>query len=195
MVDISNSGNSERIKNIHTFLKGENPLALTEDITKSVLVLEEACGALASTEQMKRSRAENSPQLNAPKMRAMAKTANPQGANSPQQEKSFNAKSLLIETFSTIRQLLHEGNISELSNKIKLLNVESESIREQGNILLDTFKKNTDALSSLHDQFEEQQKEDKTLRAELNSLNRQSDSLQEQFEQAGSLSYKLHRNN
>ncbi|EJD6411429.1 type III secretion system translocon subunit SctE [Providencia rettgeri] len=185
MVDISNSGNSERIKNIHTFLKGENPLALTEDITKSVLVLEEACGALASTEQMKRSRAENSPQLNAPKMRAMAKTANPQGANSPQQEKSFNAKSLLIETFSTIRQLLHEGNISELSNKIKLLNVESESIREQGNILLDTFKKNTDALSSLHDQFEEQQKEDKTLRAELNSLNRQSDSLQEQFEQAG----------
>ncbi|QXB89967.1 type III secretion system translocon subunit SctE [Providencia rettgeri] len=185
MVDISNSGNSERIKNIHTFLKGENPLALTEDITKSVLVLEEACGALASTEQMKRSRAENSPQLNAPKMRAMAKTANPQGANSPQQEKSFNAKSLLIETFATIRQLLHEGNISELSNKIKLLNVESESIREQGNILLDTFKKNTDALSSLHDQFEEQQKEDKTLRAELNSLNRQSDSLQEQFEQAG----------
>nr|ELR5227953.1 type III secretion system translocon subunit SctE [Providencia rettgeri] len=185
MVDISNSGNSERIKNIHTFLKGENPLALTEDITKSVLVLEEACGALASTEQMKRSRAENSPQLNAPKMRAMAKTANPQGANSPQQEKSFNAKALLIETFSTIRQLLHEGNISELSNKIKLLNVESESIREQGNILLDTFKKNTDALSSLHDQFEEQQKEDKTLRAELNSLNRQSDSLQEQFEQAG----------
>ncbi|MEY0598450.1 type III secretion system translocon subunit SctE [Providencia alcalifaciens] len=185
MVDISNSGNSERIKNIHTFLKGENPLALTEDITKSVLVLEEACGALASTEQMKRSRAENSPQLNAPKMRTMAKTANPQGANSPQQEKSFNAKALLIETFSTIRQLLHEGNISELSNKIKLLNVESESIREQGNILLDTFKKNTDALSSLHDQFEEQQKEDKTLRAELNSLNRQSDSLQEQFEQAG----------
>ncbi|EJD6539920.1 type III secretion system translocon subunit SctE [Providencia rettgeri] len=185
MVDISNSGNSERIKNIHTFLKGENPLALTEDITKSVLVLEEACGALASTEQMKRSRAENSPQLNAPKMRTMAKTANSQGANSPQQEKSFNAKALLIETFSTIRQLLHEGNISELSNKIKLLNVESESIREQGNILLDTFKKNTDALSSLHDQFEEQQKEDKTLRAELNSLNRQSDSLQEQFEQAG----------
>ncbi|MEX6209795.1 hypothetical protein AB6G58_06520 [Providencia huaxiensis] len=89
MVDISNSGNSERIKNIHTFLKGENPLALTEDITKSVLVLEEACGALASTEQMKRSRAENSPQLNAPKMRAMAKTANPQGANSPQQEKAL----------------------------------------------------------------------------------------------------------
>ncbi|EMU9000535.1 type III secretion system translocon subunit SctE [Providencia rettgeri] len=185
MVDISNSGNSERIKNIHTFLKGENPLALTEDITKSVLVLEEACGALASTEQMKRSRAENSPQLNAPKMRTMAKTANPQGANSPQQEKSFNAKALLIETFSTIRQLLHEGNIGELSNRLKLLNVESESIREQGNILLDTFKKNTDALSSLHDQFEEQQKEDKTLRAELNSLNRQSDSLQEQFEQAG----------
>ncbi|HEM6890908.1 TPA: type III secretion system translocon subunit SctE [Providencia rettgeri] len=185
MVDISNSGNSERIKNIHTFLKGENPLALTEDITKSVLVLEEACGALASTEQMKRSRAENSPQLNAPKMRTMAKTANPQGANSPQQEKGFNAKALLIETFATIRQLLHEGNIGELSNRLKLLNVESESIREQGNILLDTFKKNTDALSSLHDQFEEQQKEDKTLRAELNSLNRQSDSLQEQFEQAG----------
>ncbi len=43
MVDIKALGNSERINNINAYLQGSNPLALSEDITKSVLALEDVC--------------------------------------------------------------------------------------------------------------------------------------------------------
>lgn len=139
MVDISDIGNSARIKNIHTFLQGNNPLALSEDITKSALALEEACGELASSEQTKRARIEGSPQLSKPKMARVS-----QGNQSTQPENNFNSKTLLIETFSTIRRLLHEGNLGELSNRLQLLNLESASLREQGQSLLDSFANSTE---------------------------------------------------
>lgn len=179
MVDISNSSkieNHERIKNIHTYLQAGNPLAMSEDIAKSVLALEEACGELTSTEQMKQARAKRSPTLNPPKaMLMMAKTT--------QGEKSFNANALLIETFSTIRQLLHEGNIGELSNRLQLLNMESESLRNQGNALLDMFKKNTEKLGELKEKLASQQGEDARLRVKLDELNHQLDTFQKPIEQ------------
>lgn len=141
MVDVSDIGNSARIKNIHTFLQGNNPLALSEDITKSALALEEACGELASSEQTKRARIEGSPQLSKPKMARASQGTQP--------ESSVNSKTLFIETFSTIRRLLHEGNISELSNRLQLLNLESASLREQGKSLLDSFANSTEKMRDI----------------------------------------------
>lgn len=68
MVDITNLGNSERIKNIHTFLQGNNPLKLSEDITKSVLDLEDVSRELVLGEQTKRIQIEGSPRLGKPVM-------------------------------------------------------------------------------------------------------------------------------
>ncbi|HGN1706424.1 TPA: type III secretion system translocon subunit SctE [Providencia rettgeri] len=179
MVDISTSSkieNHQRIKNIHSFLQGGKPLALSEDIAKSVLALEEACGELTSTEQMKQAQAKSAPRLNLPKMVPMM-TKPDQG------EKSFNANAVLVETFSTIRQLLHEGNIGELSNRLQLLNMESESLRNQGNELLDIFKKNTEKLSGIKDQLASQQGEDAVLRAKFDALNQKLDAFQKPIEQ------------
>ncbi|GAB1439380.1 type III secretion system translocon subunit SctE [Providencia sp.] len=179
MVDISTSSkieNHERIKNIHTFLQAGDPLALSEDVAKSVLALEAACGELTSTEQMKQAQAKSSPMLNRPKaMALMTKTA--------QGEQSFNANAVLVEAFSTIRQLLHEGNIGELSNRLQLLNTESESLRNQGNVLLDIFKKNTEKLSGINDQLALQRDEDAELRTKLNTLNHKLDAVQKPIEQ------------
>ncbi|MEX0422688.1 type III secretion system translocon subunit SctE [Providencia rettgeri] len=189
MVDISNSSkieNHERIKNIHTFLQAGNPLALSEDIAKSVLALEDACGELTSTEQMKRARAKSVPTLNLPK-------ATPMMAKTAQSEKSFNANVVLIETFSTIRQLLHEGNIGELSNRLQLLNMESESLRSQGNELLDTFKKNTEKLSGFKEQLAEQQGKDSVLRAKFDELNYQLDTFQKPIEQNEAQQQSVHQ--
>lgn len=180
MVDISNLGNGERIKNIHTFLQGANPLALSEESVKAVLALEEACGDLASTEQMKRVRTANSPRLTVPTAKPMmANTAVSKG----EQGKGFNANVLLIETFSSIRQLLHEGNINELSNRLQLLNMESKSLRDQGDKLLSTFKGNYDKLKVVNDTLLAQQKEDKALRAEFDSFSAQHDAIQEPIKQ------------
>lgn len=144
MLDISDIGKNERIKNIHTFLQGNNPLALGDEITKSALALEEACGELVSAEQTKRARIEGSPQLRKPTM-----VRSSQGTQSTHLENNFNSKTLLIETFSTIRRLLFEGNIGELNNRLQLLNLESASLREQGQSLLDSFANSTEKMRDL----------------------------------------------
>ncbi len=54
-------------------------------------------------------------------------------AQSSSQDKTSNAMAILVETFATIRRLLHEGNIGELSNRLQLLNLESGSYeRKEG---------------------------------------------------------------
>ncbi len=64
-------------------------------------------------------------------------------AQSSSQDKTSNAMAILVETFATIRRLLHEGNIGELSNRLQLLNLESGSLREKGKELLDSFANST----------------------------------------------------
>ncbi|MEQ5574109.1 hypothetical protein ABN306_14875 [Providencia huaxiensis] len=153
MVQITNSSN-ERINNIHTFLQGSNPIGLGDDCLKSVLVLEMACEELTSAEQMKRSRIENAPQLPAPKnnLSVMFKAAAAKEEKLSLKEKGFNASSILVESLSTLRQLLHEGNISELANRLQLLNIESNSLREKGNDLLNSFSNNTNKASELNNE-------------------------------------------
>ncbi|ETT01900.1 hypothetical protein [Providencia alcalifaciens] len=149
MPGVSHASGNERINNIHTFLQGNNPLELGEATAKAVLALEEACGELMSSEQMKRQRSEHLPKLVKPKMSAMKMSPE------AQQAKGFNANAVLIETFSTIRQLLHEGNISELNNRLQLLNIESAALRQKGAELLDSFAGSTDQLKDTHDKIAE----------------------------------------
>nr|WP_278979490.1 type III secretion system translocon subunit SctE [Providencia alcalifaciens] len=137
----SSTSTSERINNIHKFLQGANPLGLADESVKAVLALEAACGELASNEQLKNQRSESLPKLLKPKMMAMK--SSPETA----QMKGFNGNALLIESFASLRQLLHEGNLNELSNRIQFLNFETEALREQGKTLLDTFSSSTKQLS------------------------------------------------
>ncbi|MTC48739.1 YopB/SseC family type III secretion system translocon subunit [Providencia alcalifaciens] len=137
----SSASISERINNIHKFLQGANPLGLADESVKAVLALEAACGELASNEQLKNQRSESLPKLLKPKMMAMK--SSPETA----QMKGFNGNALLIESFASLRQLLHEGNLNELSNRIQFLNFETEALREQGKTLLDTFSSSTKQLS------------------------------------------------
>ncbi|MBP1428895.1 septum site-determining protein MinC, partial [Providencia rettgeri] len=150
MVDIKALGNSERINHINAYLQGSNPLALSEDITKSVLALEDVCRESISGEQAKRAKIEGSPRLNKPMMaKAML------SAQSSSQDKTSNAMAILVETFATIRRLLHEGNIGELSNRLQLLNLESGSLREKGKELLDSFANSTKKALNIKHQLDE----------------------------------------
>ncbi|HHE6470577.1 TPA: type III secretion system translocon subunit SctE [Providencia rettgeri] len=149
---MSQSIESVGFKNpIQTLFSGSHLSGLDVDSAKNVLTLMEACEEQASTEQMKRSRIENAPQLPAPKqsLSVMLKAAaakEPEMASisekSPQ-DPHFNAGSVLVESLSSLRQLLHDGNISELSNRLKLLNIESNALNEKATKLLDTFAENT----------------------------------------------------
>lgn len=97
MGPITNSSN-ERINNIHTFLQGSNPIGLGDESIKAVLALEMACEELASTEQMKRSRIENAPQLPAPKnnLSVMFKAAAAKEEKLSLKTEGFNATSVLV---------------------------------------------------------------------------------------------------
>ncbi|WP_272676698.1 type III secretion system translocon subunit SctE [Providencia huaxiensis] len=182
MVQITNSSN-ERINNIHTFLQGSNPIGLGDDCLKSVLVLEMACEELTSAEQMKRSRIENAPQLPAPKnnLSVMFKAAAAKEEKLSLKEKGFNASSILVESLSTLRQLLHEGNISELANRLQLLNIESNSLREKGNDLLNSFSNNTNKASELNNEVNALKQERVESKERLASLQSQQGGNQEEI--------------
>lgn len=172
MVDITNLGNSERIKNIHTFLQGNNPLGLADDSAKAILALETACEELTSTEQLKRQRIENAPQLLKPKMMAMKMSPQTVGLT---QEKNFNGTALLIETFSTLRQLLHEGNLGELQSRLQLLNANSESWRNKGNELLNSFADSTQKADSATADVLEAQNKVKVMMSQLINMTNKKD--------------------
>ncbi|MTB65438.1 YopB/SseC family type III secretion system translocon subunit [Providencia sp. wls1943] len=174
MPGISNASGNDRINNIHTFLQGNNPLGLGEASAKAVLALELACAELVSSEQMKRQGSEHLPKLVKPKMSAMKMSPEAQQGN------GFNANAILLETFSSIRKLLHEGNISELNDRLQLLNIESESLRQQGAELLKSFSGSTERLNEAHDKVVEK-------KAQLKPLNLKSNELVNQLSNSKSL--------
>lgn len=176
MVDITNLGNNERIKNIHTFLQNSNPLGTGNESVKSVLALEIACEELTSTEQMKKQRNENIPKLLKPKMMMMKMS--PQIAGSKSQ-KGFNGTALLIETFSTLRQLLHEGNLGELKNRLELINAESESLRNQGSELLNSFANSAKEAERYTIQTLEVEKNLNLAKEQLNNITDKQKNLQQ----------------
>lgn len=176
MVDITNLGNNERIKNIYTFLQNSNPLGTGDESVKSVLALEIACEELTSTEQMKKQRNENIPKLLKPKMMMMKMS--PQIAGSKSQ-KGFNGTALLIETFSTLRQLLHEGNLGELKNRLELINAESEALRNQGSELLNSFANSAKEAERYTIQTLEVEKNLNLAKEQLNNITDKQKNLQQ----------------
>ncbi len=180
MVHITNPSN-ERIDNIRTFLQGKNPIGLGNEIVKELLTMEAACGDLVSTEQMKRHNRENVPQLIKPKMMAMKMEPHTMG-NMPS-EKGFNANAILIESFASLRQLLHEGKIGELAGRLQLLNHESESKRTQGQNLLDNFSKSTNELSEVKQKGDALTKKYNANTLELNTLRQKLPGLEAHIEE------------
>ena len=158
MSHVTGSSTDSRIHNIHQFLQGSNPLGIAEDSAKALLALEEACGELASNEQVRRYRNESSmPKLTHPKMTRAAIPARAQAE--VKQETKFNANATLIEAFASIRQLLHDGNINALNSRLQLINFESESLRNKGSQLLESFSQSTSKLAELTNTVDKKQKE------------------------------------
>ncbi|MDH2366588.1 MULTISPECIES: hypothetical protein [Providencia] len=184
MVQITNSSN-ERINNIHTFLQGNNPIGLGEESIKAVLALEMACEELTSTEQMKRSRIENAPQLPSPKIKLsiMSKAAAAKEERLSLKEEEFNATSVLVGSISTLRQLLHEGNINELANRLQLLNIASNTLKEKGNDLLNSFANNTNQASAFNNEVNVLKQERAESKARLANLQSQQGGNQEKIKQ------------
>ncbi|WP_272666169.1 MULTISPECIES: type III secretion system translocon subunit SctE [Providencia] len=184
MVQITNSSN-ERINNIHTFLQGSNPIGLGDECIKAVLALEMACEELTSAEQVKRSRIENAPQLPAPKnnLSVMFKAAAAKEEKLSLQEEGFNATSVLVGSLSTLRQLLHEGNISGLANRLKLMNIESDALKEKGNNLLNSFANNTNQASALNNEVSVLKQERAESKVRLANLQSQQGGNQEKIKQ------------
>ncbi|EPG7579319.1 type III secretion system translocon subunit SctE [Providencia huaxiensis] len=184
MGPITNSSN-ERINNIHTFLQGSNPIGLGDESIKAVLALEMACEELASTEQMKRSRIENAPQLPAPKnnLSVMFKAAAAKEEKLSLKTEGFNATSVLVGSLTTLRQLLHEGNISELANRLQLMNIESNALREKGNDLLNSFVNHTDKTNALNNEASALIQERAESKARLAHLQSQQGGNQEKIKQ------------
>ncbi|EOV8089319.1 type III secretion system translocon subunit SctE [Providencia rettgeri] len=184
MGPITNSSN-ERINNIHTFLQGSNPIGLGDESIKAVLALEMACEELASTEQMKRSRIENAPQLPAPKnnLSVMFKAAAAKEEKLSLKTEGFNATSVLVGSLTTLRQLLHEGNISELANRLQLMNIESNALREKGNDLLNSFTNHTDKANVLNNEASALIQERTESKARLAHLQSQQGGNQEKIKQ------------
>lgn len=184
MVQITNSSN-ERINNIHTFLQGNNPIGLGEESIKAVLALEMACEELTSTEQMKRSRIENAPQLPSPKIKLsiMSKAAAAKEERLSLKEEEFNATSVLVGSISTLRQLLHEGNINELANRLQLLNIASNTLKEKGNDLLNSFVNNTNQASAFNNEVNVLKQERAESKARLANLQSQQGGNQAKIKQ------------
>lgn len=163
---------SERINNIHKFLQGANPLGLADDSVKAVLALEAACGELASNEQLKRQRSENVPQLLKPKMMAM-KSLPEVLPSQTQSAQGFNANAVLVDAFASLRQLLHEGNVVELKNRLQLLSLESEAVRTQGAELLDALAQSTYELNSTKQQLDKSNTQLSVLKDALSKVQAQ----------------------
>ncbi|HHR6080777.1 TPA: type III secretion system translocon subunit SctE [Providencia alcalifaciens] len=181
-----NVSSNERINNIHKFLQGANPLGIADDSVKAVLALEAACGELASNEQLKRQRGESIPQLLKPRMMAMK--ASPEAIQSQNQpSQGFNANAVLVDAFASLRQLLHEGNVVELNNRLLKLNLESQELRQKGETLLNDFAQNTNQIKNLDNQLDNLSQKYDENKATLAQLTHQQSGLNSQHQKVSQL--------
>lgn len=117
----------DRINLVKAFQQGVNPFGVAESAAKNMIAASEACGELESNEQVKRTKRESGPQLKEPKQ-------------------GFNAKASMIETVSSIRQILGNANIEQLRSQLQQLNIQSEVLNQQGNALLNKFESDVNNL-------------------------------------------------
>ncbi|WP_145554766.1 type III secretion system translocon subunit SctE [Yersinia canariae] len=197
MVDITQAS-CERINSIRTFTQGVNINQIRDDSTKNLLALEDACRELASTEQERRHRHEGEPQLAKPKMtlaqassgaavyqqpaeeNVSARMYAKANSNTPSKSSGFNATASLIGSMATLRQLLHDGNLSELRGRLQMINAESTSLRAQGEKLLSELEKSTGELQNVNDKATECEQAFLQSKAAVKSLTQQVQSTQEQ---------------
>ncbi|QHB33871.1 type III secretion protein [Yersinia canariae] len=197
MVDITQAS-CERINSIHTFTQGVNINQIRDDSTKNLLALEDACRELASTEQERRHRHEGEPQLAKPKMtlaqassgaavyqqpaeeNVSARMYAKANSNTPSKSSGFNATASLIGSMATLRQLLHDGNLSELRGRLQMINAESTSLRAQGEKLLSELEKGTGELQNVNDKATECEQAFLQSKAAVKALTQQMQSTQEQ---------------
>ncbi|HDL7750679.1 TPA: type III secretion system translocon subunit SctE [Yersinia enterocolitica] len=197
MANITQTG-SERINNIRTFTQGVNINQIRDDSTKNLLGLEDACRELASTEQERRSAKEGAPRLVSPKMTlsqarfeasaqqqsseaAGASARSATGSEKTSKTSGFNAAASLLGSMATLRQLLHDGNLTELRGRLQMINSESSALREQGEKLLSALENSTNQLQNATNEAEEYSQAWEQSQKAVNDLTLQKPALQEKL--------------
>ncbi|HEN3482243.1 TPA: type III secretion system translocon subunit SctE [Yersinia enterocolitica] len=197
MANITQTG-SERINNIRTFTQGVNINQIRDDSTKNLLGLEDACRELASTEQERRSAKEGAPRLVSPKMTlsqarfeasaqqqsseaAGASARSATGSEKTSKTSGFNAAASLLGSMATLRQLLHDGNLTELRGRLQMINSESSALREQGEKLLSALENSTNQLQNATNEAEEYSQAWEQSKKTVNDLMLQKPALQEKL--------------
>ncbi|MGE4755291.1 type III secretion system translocon subunit SctE [Yersinia enterocolitica] len=197
MANITQTG-SERINNILTFTQGVNINQIRDDSTKNLLGLEDACRELASTEQERRSAKEGAPRLVSPKMTlsqarfeasaqqqsseaAGASAHSATGSEKTSKTSGFNAAASLLGSMGTLRQLLHDGNLTELRGRLQLINNESSALREHGEKLLSALENSASEFQEASQKTNECKQVLEQSKKAVNDLTLQKPALQEKL--------------
>ncbi|MCW6566896.1 type III secretion system translocon subunit SctE [Yersinia ruckeri] len=191
-VDISKIS-SERIRNVQLFAGQGNIVKIQDEATKALLACEDACRELGAEEQQRRHSIENAPQLNRPESRSnmsllarvksisagdagdiapesgMSRAATSEG----EEHKSASAFSDMLGSMLNLRNMMHDVSVSEMRNRLKLLNIESEQLRTQGDKLVGAFEESNNQANSAKQQVESSQKTYDQAKSNLDGLNSQ----------------------
>ncbi|ARZ02133.1 hypothetical protein AXW38_13495 [Yersinia ruckeri] len=188
-VDISKIS-SERIRNVQLFAGQGNIVKIQDEATKALLACEDACRELGAEEQQRRHGVENAPQLNKPESRsnisllarvksisagdsAAEPTTSRAATSEGAEHKSTTAFSEMLGSMLNLRNMMHDVSVTEMRNRLKLLNIESEQLRAQGDKLVGAFEESNNQANSAKQQAESSQRTYDQAKNHLDGLNSQ----------------------
>lgn len=150
MAEITNANIvPDRVGLVRTFQQqGVSLLGVGTDVAKEMIKASEAFGEFESTEQIKRSKTENGPQLKEP-------------------ESGRNYMAAFMEAASKIRLILSDGYISDLRNQLHQLKITSESINQHGELLINQFAEDTDKIKDKNKELNSAREEWNSSKEEL----------------------------
>ncbi|MBS3050402.1 type III secretion system translocon subunit SctE [Enterobacter mori] len=188
----------ERAEALKAFTQGVNLEPVRKSVTANLLTIEAACLEVASTEQERRYKQESGPVLTPPGVQLKdaffstsdqavaakgATVSTLPGNDMPGSPSStgFNANASLLEALVSLRQLLSEGKLSDLRNRLVMLNAETDSLREHGEKLLTTLEGSIAGLQEAKDALGGHKQAYQESKNELTGLEQQHNKLQTQL--------------
>lgn len=150
MAEITNANIvPDRVGLVKTFQQqGVSLLGVGTDVAKEMIKASEAFGEFESTEQIKRSKTENGPQLKEP-------------------ESGRNYMAAFMEASSKIRSIISDGYISDLRNQLHQLKISSDAINQHGESLINKFEKETNQAKQKEQEFNSAREEWKSSQTEV----------------------------
>ncbi|MEY0232880.1 type III secretion system translocon subunit SctE [Providencia manganoxydans] len=164
MAEITNANIvPDRVGLVKTFQQqGVSLLGVGTDVAKEMIKASEAFGEFESTEQIKRSKTQNGPQLKEP-------------------ESGRNFMASFMEAASKIRSILSDGYISDLRNQLHQLKITSESVNQHGELLINDFAESTGKIKEKTQEFDSAREELKSSKEEVTNATSHKTKLENQL--------------